>query len=280
MTPRPTPLAAPLLLLVLSLGAPRALADDTQTVSLRDGTSVTGTVVEYIQGDHVTMQLPNGERRRLEWAALATPPSAPLVDTLPLSPEFNRLHRPLPAATETPHDDGASTTPQPDVEPEGLPSFSRVAFGLQTAYDSPFGPLALTIDYFPIQWIGVEGAVAMPIFDEPATLGESVMFNWRPGDPWGDLAIGFGVGVAQSFTKTIVPGVSPGVTNYLTLDVGHVELTATPHILIRGSFGLAAILNNADYCQQHPEACPELAEAPISATLSAMWIYDFAKSWR
>ena len=44
-----------------ALMAAAARAQDTQSVTLVDGTVVTGEVVEYVAGDHVTVKLANGD---------------------------------------------------------------------------------------------------------------------------------------------------------------------------------------------------------------------------
>ena len=249
--------APTLLALAIAAVSLRAAADDTQTLSLRDGTSVTGVVVEYIEGDRVTLRLPNGDTRRIAWADLALVPSAPPIVTLPLAPP-----RPSPYhAREAP----------PATPDEHELSGASLAFGVQGALNSPLGPLALAVDYFPWPWVGVEGLVAMPVGPEPVTLGENVVVELKFG---GGFGMGLGVGFAQAFTKAADSGDHPGVTSYFTADCSHISFEVTPHLVLRATLGLAYALNNGDYCSAHPDSCPRVGEVPVTGIFSALWGFD------
>jgi hypothetical protein len=58
------------------LGAPPAWGQQ-RTVTLTDGTVVSGTLVGYVAGQYITLRLPTGETRVIMWSQLAHPPRAP-----------------------------------------------------------------------------------------------------------------------------------------------------------------------------------------------------------
>ncbi len=217
----------PVLLVSCGLAvAARSMADDTQTITLRDGTSLTGEVVEFVENDHVTLKLASGETRRVAWSELAIPAHAPKIDTAEPPPA---PPTPLPLAPETPRPRSTQILPE-DLRPEYLASAGptgRVSFGAQGGLDSPFGGLALLIDYFPITVLGIEAAVSMPIDDEPVTFGEMLLLDVPLA---GVLSMGGGVGFAQSLTKTIVPGDVAGVSHFLTIDCTHLGVSFTPSV--------------------------------------------------
>jgi hypothetical protein len=247
----------------------RAPADDAQTVTLRDGTSLTGEVVEFVENDHVTLKLASGETRRIAWSDLAIPAHAPKIETADPPPT------PLPLAPEAPPRPRSTQILPEDLRPEYLASAGptgRLSFGAQVGIDSPLGDLALLVDYFPITVLGIEAAVSMPIEDEPVTFGEMLLLDIPLASI---LSMGGGVGFAQSMTKTIIPGDTPGVSHYLNLDCTHLGFSFTPNVTLRGTLGYTIGLNNGDYCKAHPEACPQLSSVALSGTFALFWNFNF-----
>lgn len=69
------------------LAASVALAQSNDTVRLADGGIVRGTVLDYVPGDHVTLQLSTGEMRTYragEFVDVAIGPAAPIVVPVPV----------------------------------------------------------------------------------------------------------------------------------------------------------------------------------------------------
>ena len=64
-----------------------AAAAETRTIQLQNGTIYSGELVEWVPGDHVTLQLVTGEIRRIPWTDLAQqPPPPPVVPPPPGTP--------------------------------------------------------------------------------------------------------------------------------------------------------------------------------------------------
>ena len=170
--------------LAIALFAPRARAEDVQTLTLTDGTTVTGEVIEFVAADHVTLKLPTGETRRVEWIELAAPAKAPDVEASS-SPSWNHTDRaqlhgiPDYSLSRLLGNDDKTTVVdwrEPDrTAPTIMPS--RLSLGMQSGYGSRLGYLALAADYFPISSVGLATTVAMPIAGEPVTFGEMLLFE-------------------------------------------------------------------------------------------------------
>ena len=60
-----------------ALVATRAAAAQREMVTLRDGSSVEGALVEYAEGDHVTLRLDDGTERRFDWLDIDSARQAP-----------------------------------------------------------------------------------------------------------------------------------------------------------------------------------------------------------
>lgn len=57
------------------VAATAASADNSEKVTLRDGSVFVGELVEKVPGNHITLKLATGEVRRIEWAAIAEQPT-------------------------------------------------------------------------------------------------------------------------------------------------------------------------------------------------------------
>ena len=262
--------------------ASSARAQDTQTITLVDGTTVTGEVVEYVAGDHVTVKLPDGDSRRIEWRNLASGAHAPRVDT---GPAPSAAPAALPAQPVEVSNGPLEWSPRlgelrPELDVDRESGWSPIVqLGVQGGYASPFGYLSLVADYFPWLWpalrgIGLELTVAMPVADEPVTLGETLLLGFDIGI----IQFGFGAGFAEAFTRTIVPGDHPGVSTLFTADLSHLAIDITKQIWIRGRWGLALFMSG-DYCTTHPEACPQLSNfIPFYGDAALGWTFDFGSS--
>jgi hypothetical protein len=147
---------------------------------------------------------------------------------------------------------------------------SRLSTGIETANNWPLGFLALAADYFPIRLLGLEVAVSMPVHDQPVTIGEMILLEWHIGS----FASGAGVGMAQSFAKSILPGDHPGIVHHILIDAWHVSFDFTPHLTARLAMGVGLRLNEDDYCSAHPSACPQLADFPLTANLALFYNFD------
>jgi hypothetical protein len=296
-----------------SLLAAAAAAQDVQSIKLADGSVVTGEVVEYVAGDHVTVKLADGDTRRIQWRNLASPAHAPRVDAAPSASAAAPAPAPSSGATAPsaplpllPAPSPLEPTgPEPAAAPAPAESFSgalewsprlgelrpavgverdsgwspQLSLGVQGGWASPFGYLSLVADYFPWLWpalrgVGFELTVAMPVADEPVTLGETLLLGFDIGI----VQLGFGAGLAQSFTREIIPGDHPGLTTLFTADLSHVGIEITRELWIRARWGMAFFLSG-DYCTTHPEACPQLSNfVPFYGDATVGWTFDFAGS--
>jgi hypothetical protein len=344
----------------LLVAAAVAHAQQTQTISLNDGTSVTGDVVEYVAGDHVTLSLPSGEKRRIAWGDLALPAHPPTVGgpataVQPLPPppaaptgmvvlkDGTVVRGPVLESIQGDHvtvqnsdgtsrrfpwdqvafvmsgtapsgvavgpstsittttwqtsgpvvgelarlgglagvqlgalagNDTATTVdwPEPDRSPPTVMP-ARLSLGVQGGVDSVLGYMSLDAEYFPFSWLGLQAQLGLPIADEPVTLAESLLVEWRLG---AGLTQGLGVGLAHTFAKTVIPGQDPGVIQYITADCSHLTYYFVPQLGVRATIGFALALGNTDYCTAHPEACPQLADIPITGSLTLLWNLDLS----
>jgi hypothetical protein len=86
-----------------------ARADLDYLVTLKDGSTYQGALVEYAPNDHVTLHLATGETKRFAWTQIAMP-NLPPVPMAPVSPPaVSTDPEPQPAASDstTPTNDGS-----------------------------------------------------------------------------------------------------------------------------------------------------------------------------
>lgn len=88
--------AAWILLASLGWSAP-SLAQTVETLHLRGGGFLRGTVVEWVPGDHVTILLANGQNRNVPWAQVDPDSPPPTAAAAPASSSV----RPVPAASQS-----------------------------------------------------------------------------------------------------------------------------------------------------------------------------------
>jgi hypothetical protein len=277
------------------LFAQTAEAQQTQSVTLRDGTTVTGEIVEYLLDDHVTLRLSTGATRRVAWSELASPVAPPAVGApatppLPLPPP---APPPAPApppplvAPPAPVDEPQTATPSGSIPYELRPEHGvdsdtawllrPPAIGIQTGYGAPEGDLALVLENRMLGgWVVVQALLGTPVADTPWSFGANLLLDGR----FGNFGFGGGVGIADSFTKTIVPGSHPAPVTFLVTDVSHFSWYVTRQLAARASLGMTVPLNDRTYCVAHAGACPEpvgadSAPLSLSGTLTVLFAFDF-----
>jgi hypothetical protein len=269
------PLARLLYGLAALVVAMPARAGEVQTLTMRDGSKVTGEIVEYVAGDHVVVQIAPGERMRVDWEVLASPPGAPRVDTG--TPSQARAGEGPGGEERSGGEERAA--PERDERPG-----RRMSLGVETGIPSPLGYVALMANTFPFRgarWLGLEVAVGMPIQNEPVTMAESLVLDFSSSS--GRVGIGFAAGVAQSFVKGVLPTDHAGIINTVALDLTHLTINFIPQLTLRLGWGWAAFINGG-YCKPHPEACPQLANAGDHLSFyghsALMWTLDFDRLGR
>ena len=336
----------------LSIVVP-ARAETTELVMLKDGTSISGALLEFTDGDHITIRLPTGETRRVEWSDIASssqlpgptsilaPPPAP-PPLVPTTPAPNRSvvvlkdgsvvsgevlesiqgdHVTIRTADDAvkrfdwsnvsfvvnggfslPNMSGATTTtsglpsgaqttivtppsvtyaaanrdlptvttwPEPDREARPILA-SRLALGLESSFGGPLGRYALDAGWYPIRWVGFDVAVGLPLAGAPTTTAENMFFAWPI---FGPVEMGFGAGLAQSFVDGANGGHS-GVVSNLELEAAHLTLFFTRELSLRGGMGIDLNLSGGSYCDAHPDTCPRMNTLNGTATLS--WNFDLS----
>ena len=252
--------AAPALLAAVFLLAPAARARTLrEVVTLVDGSTYQGELVEKVPGDHVTLQLATGEIKRFEWSQLASaidesatgsaPESAPARPHDPASPpepEFPPEPAP-PLPPEPPADLPGPETgrplvdwPEPDRTPPAMMA-SRFSLGL-VGGSSPLGYGALEAEVYP--WdensftIGLHAAFG-PWGALGPTASGMVTFEW-PLAAW--IQQGLGVGLTRSFgsapTAFGAPA-SPSSVTFFDADCTHFSFFLTRSVMFRTTLGFS-----------------------------------------
>jgi hypothetical protein len=244
------------------------------TVVLKDGTIVHGTILEVVNGDHVTIRV-DGESQQLPWAAVASV----LVGTVaaPLA---------LPVSTAVPNiassvlgvsggDDGPLVDwPEPDRTPPNIMA-SRLSLGLEAGVGGvPVGSYALAAELYPWSWgffqIGFHGAYGPDGFIGP-TVSEMLTFDWSYGST---VQQGLGIGLAHSFRSTMspVPG-APDRLDVLDADCGHFTVFITRRVLLRAMLGIQFPLTSG--CDDAGKACGN--PSTVYGIASLMWNFDLSR---
>ncbi len=278
--PRSTMVAAPPAPRPTLIVAPPAPSAGRGVVMLKDGTLLRGDVLEWFQGDHVTLRLSDGEVKRFGWSrvalvassafrggvrtdsvttttAITSSRSAPSADSSPSTP----------AAPATDADDVVKTTwPEPDRTAPPIMT-SRLALGLDTGYRAPLGRFGLDAGWYPLRWIGFAFGYGLPV-DGPSTTAENLFVTWPIAGP---VEMGIGAGLAQSFVGGSNGGHS-GVVSNLDLEALHLTFFGTRSLSVRASLGYALNLSGGDYCDAHPTLCP--GTHTLYSTAGIAWNFD------
>jgi hypothetical protein len=207
---------------------------------------------------------------------LSPPPPLPSAPTAPEPPTGTTSPPPFTLMPVPWSADLGALRPELEKDPQygWSPKFS---LGVMSGYASPFGYLSLDAVWFPWRWpilrgIGFEATVAMPVADQPVTLGETLLFEFDIGD----VSFGMGAGLAQAWARPIIPGDQPGIVSLFDADLSHLTVRITPQLSVRGRWGLALFING-DYCTAHPEACPQIANyIPFYGDAAVAWTFDFS----
>jgi hypothetical protein len=252
-------------------------------VVLKDGTILAGKVLESVIDDHITMRLPSGETKRLEWSRIAkvlTSDSSSWTQTFdgrfPTDGASPRPVQPPPWSGGSEHPEHTADWPEPD-RTAGPYMSSRFSMGLQSGYLSPLGVIGAKLALYPTSFFGLEAGYGWHGSGGPTTFTESMVFEWPMG--W-IIGQGLGIGLAQSRVShgaDDAPLASPGYVQFLTGDVTHVSFYLSRALTLRLTGEIAFPIKGASVCGGKPfsDVC---GAGALSGNVALFWNFDLSRS--